>query len=218
MDGPNRRSGTTGKSVIAFVHEKGSLRVPATPARLMAHRTRKIVGLYCAILLTASVNLAAAEFPRPLRSETTHDFHVSYGRMAVENNLVVLNIRFFKDDLQEGMQAYTGDTGFFLDISPQTDSLFTAYFNSHFTLLVSNKVLPASIIGSGEDFESKQDIWWYTLQFVADEKIEAFQLKNVLLVEQFDDQKNIVKVQHFPSEKTYSYSFDEDEQTYEIRF
>lgn len=216
MDGSYRRSGTAGNSVIIFVLEQGSRAKPAAPARLMAHQTKTIVGLSFVVLLASSAYSAASELPPPLRSETAHDFHVSYGRMAVENNLFVFNIRFFKDDLQQGLQAHTGNSDFFLDVSPRTDSLFTAYFNSHFTLRVSDKVLPGSIIGSGEDFEAKQDIWWYTLEFVADETIESFQLKNVLLLEEFDDQKNIVKVQHFPSEKTFAYYFDEDDQVFEI--
>jgi len=136
--------------------------------------------------------------------------------MAVENNLIVLNIRFFKDDLQQGLEAYKGINGFLLDVSPSTDSLFTAYFNSHFTLRVGDKNLPGSIIGSGEDYEAKQEIWWYALEFVADKTIGSFQLTNTLLIEEFDDQKNIVKVQHFPSEKTFSYYFDEDDQVFDI--
>ncbi len=197
--------------------DAGSRTASATPVAFRAIMRKQIGVIAGAVCLVFGGMLALGRQAVTAESSPEiHDFHVSYTRLAVEGNFAVCNIRFFKDDLQEGLQAYSESTDFFLDVSPNTDALFLKYLNDRFEMKVGDQVLSASLIGSGEDFEGKEDIWWYTLQFEAPDQIDAIHLTNSFLIDHFEDQKNIVKVQHFPSEKTFSYYFDDEDTQFEI--
>ncbi|MGB0651497.1 MAG: DUF6702 family protein, partial [Rhodothermales bacterium] len=78
----------------------------------------------------AFVSEAEADDPSAVER---HDFHVSYSRLAVEGSTAVVRIRLFKDDLGQSLAAREG-RDLMVDISPEHDSLFTAYFNESFVL------------------------------------------------------------------------------------
>ena len=59
---------------------------------------------------------------------------------------------------------------------------------------------------------------WYTLQFDAPGPVTAFRVRNTLLFELFDDQRNAVKFVHFPDEAQKTYSFAVGEEEFEVRF
>lgn len=143
-----------------------------------------------------------------------HRFHVSYGRMAVEGGVAVCQIRFFKHDLEEAMQAHFENDAIKVDVNPHVDSLYTAYFNQHFVLEQDGDVLEGTIASSGEEGE----MWWYLMQYEAERPLEHFNVTNTLLFHLFDDQRNVLKVSHFPSEKNLSYYFVEGSDTYEVTF
>ncbi len=56
------------------------------------------------------------------------------------------------------------------------------------------------------------------LEFEADLPIQKVHLTNTLLLEHFEDQKNIVQIQHFPSEKSWSLYFVEDAKEFSLDF
>lgn len=146
-----------------------------------------------------------------------HDFHVSYSRLAVEGNMAVIRIRLFKDDLNQALTTRE-ERDVFIDTSPVSDSLFQAYFNERFVLSVEDEVMSGRIVGSGEEVVGNEPMWWYLLEFSAPERIEALHVSQRILSEVFEDQKNIVQVQHFPSEKVYSLYCVEDAWEYEVDF
>lgn len=162
---------------------------------------------------TPAVASSAALFP-----EAAHDFHVSYGQMAVEKNVAVCRIRFFKNDLEEALQQYYQQPDIRLDISPRIDSLFTSYFNDKFKLKVASEPLEGVIVGSGEDRMGREEMWWYSMQFEAPETLQTFTVTNTLLFERFNDQKNIFKVRHFPDEEQKLYYFAEGAEEYTVSF
>ncbi|MDE2996280.1 MAG: hypothetical protein OXT73_06020 [Bacteroidota bacterium] len=146
-----------------------------------------------------------------------HDFHVSYSRMAVEGTMAVVRIRMFKDDLAQALTEREGHD-ITVDISPELDSLFTTYFNDSFLLRSDEETLQGSIVGSGEETVGNEAMWWYLLEFNASSTIETLYVEQRILAEIFDDQKNIVQIQHFPSEQTYSLYCAEDAWEYVISF
>jgi hypothetical protein len=150
------------------------------------------------------------------RPDALHKFHVATTRLGIEGNVIIAQIRFFKDDLTDGLRAFSGERDLSLRSSPRLDSLFLAYSGSHFVLSASGAVLPARVIGSGEEMEGKEVIWWYAVQFDSEKEPDRIVVENSLLTEVFDDQKNILKVQKFPSERSSSYFFDGDETRAEI--
>ena len=74
------------------------------------------------------------------------------------------------------------------------------------------------MISSGEDMLDREPVWWYMVQYKASSEIQAFTLRNTLLFERFDDQKNIVKVAHFPDDTQRTYYFAPGEERFDISF
>jgi hypothetical protein len=147
-----------------------------------------------------------------------HDFHVSTANVAVENNVAVCRIRFFKDDLEATLAHFHGREGIKMGRSAEIDSLFLAYFEERFSLTAGESQLEAIIIDSGEDLGDREAVWWYTLQFEAEEHIRALRVRNELLFDLYSDQQNVFKVVHFPDEMQRSYYFTEEDHQAEIVF
>ena len=143
-----------------------------------------------------------------------HRFHVTYGRMAIEGNKAVCRIRFFGHDLEETLQNFGKDPSFKLDVNPESDSVYTKYFNENFVLLVNGKPIEATVISSGEE----GDMWWYIMEYNTTAPLNEFRLTNTLLFDTYDDQRNIFKVITFPSEKTQSVYFTHGAENYTISF
>ena len=147
-----------------------------------------------------------------------HKFHVSYARVAVEGAVAVARVRFFKDDLGTTLAAASGATSEALVVTPAQDSLFQAYFNEQFVFVADEIPLAGNIIGSGEEVLGQESMWWYMMEFEASSPIEHLQLTNTLLFGEFEDQKNIVQIQHFPSEASWSLYFVDDAHSFELDF
>ena len=78
--------------------------------------------------------------------------------------------------------------------------------------------MPGQIVSSGEDQMAGEPMWWYTVRFEAPTALDAFTVRDVVLFDLFDDQKNIFKVRHFPSEKELSYYYTDGAEEYRISF
>lgn len=147
-----------------------------------------------------------------------HKFHVSYGRMAVEDTQAMLHIRLFKDDLEDALRQRFAAPDFILGADPHADSLFTAYFNETFVLKQDAAQVPGRIASSGEEMMGQETMWWYIIRFDAPSALHTFSIRHVMLLDVFDDQKNIFKVKHFPSEEEQSYYYTEGAEEYTMTF
>ncbi|NND70861.1 MAG: hypothetical protein HKN43_04725 [Rhodothermales bacterium] len=147
--------------------------------------------------------------PRP----SQHDFHVSYANLAVENNVAMLRVRFFRDDLESALGAHSRRNDFRMDSSLYVDSLFVDYFKKRVVVNANGTDLDGQLITSGEDELDREPVWWYMVKFDSATEITSMTMRNTLLLEVFDDQKNIVKVAHFPGNKQRSYYFARGEET-----
>jgi len=147
-----------------------------------------------------------------------HEFHVTYGRMAIEGNVAVARIRFYTDDLEATLAHAAGEDSFRMETSPAVDSLFLAYFARQFQFNVAGKKLAGNIIGSGDDVVDREPAWWFLIRFDAGEPIGDFRIRNALLLDMFEDQKNILKVVHLPDDTQRSYTFSAEEETIDVVF
>jgi hypothetical protein len=174
--------------------------------------------LLVALLLLVIPGTTADDGAFPDERPAAHDFHVSYGRMAVEGRQAVCRIRFFKDDLEAALQQFHGEPAFRLDANPRGDALFLAYLSTRFVLQHKGTPLEGRISRSGEEEDGREKMWWYVIQFEADEDIEALKVEYTLLFDYFEDQKNIFKVMHYPSEEVQSFYYAEGAEVFEIAF
>jgi hypothetical protein len=147
-----------------------------------------------------------------------HRLHVSYGNTVVEGNLIVSRIRLFKDDLEAALRLQGAGGDFTMAADPRTDSLFSAYYSERLTMEVAGEKLEGRIIGSGEDSLDREPVWWYVIQFEAAAPVRSFRVRNTLLFDLFDDQRNIFKIVLFPDETQRTYSFAIGEEEFDVRF
>lgn len=152
------------------------------------------------------------EMPRTL---PRHDFHVVYGRMGIEGNVVQVRLRFFADDLTEGLRAAGAGEDFTLAVDSRSDSLVTAYVNARFVVSSGTSgqqtSLKGSIAASGEEVDQSESVWWYVFSYRAAAPVRSLIVRNSLLTEVYDDQRNILRVQHFPSEKQQTFYLTGDD-------
>ena len=171
--------------------------------------------LFLALLLALTpshgVGAGAPEPPR-------HKLHLSSGTAAVEGNLLVLRIRFFKDDLEQALARHGRRAAYTLAAGPESEADFLAYFRTRFALRVGGVALAPTIVASGEDTQDREPVWWYAIQFEAPGEISVFTVRNTLLTEIFDDQRTIVKFVRFPEQVQKTYSFAVGEEEFEVRF
>lgn len=146
---------------------------------------------------------------------STHDFHVSYGRLAIEGTNAVIRVRFFQNDLVEAIQKQNAPD-FELTAASRADSIALSYIGRRLRVAAADHPLEAVVRASGEDLSGQEPMWWYLLEFAAPSPIRDIEITNTLLFETFDDQKNIVQMQHFPSEKTWSFYFTPDSDHFSV--
>lgn len=169
-------------------------------------------------MIVALLSLVMALAPASGAGAAAHKLHVSYGAAAVENDVVVVRIRFFQDDLQAALRGHSGRRGLRLEDDPATDAAFLAYFDARFGISVDGEPLTGRIVASGEDELDREPVWWYAVQFEAPDTVRAFRVHNALLLELFDDQRNIVKFVHFPDQTQKTYSFGRGEEAFDVAF
>lgn len=141
------------------------------------------------------------------RSVPAHEFHVSYARLAVEGGTAVLQIRFFRDDLEAALGPRAGVSALRLSASPEIDRVFLDYLAEKFQLIAEGESLPGTIIGSGEDTIDREPAWWYLVRYSSPQPIGQFQVRNSLLLETFEDQTTVLRVLRLPDQTPVSVTF-----------
>lgn len=147
-------------------------------------------------------------------SGAPHDFHVTYGRMGVEGSVIQVRLRFFQDDLALALRRFSDDPELALAPDPQTDSLLTAYLSGRFMVRTGRSPrdsdpISGTIVSSGEEIDGNEHMWWYVVQYEAMQPIEHLLVDSRLLLDLFSDQRNILRIQHFPSQKERTYYLTE---------
>ena len=154
---------------------------------------------FLAVLLTGSG--AAPDVSSP--DDVVHPLHLSTTQLAVDTTTVWLRIRMFKDDLELALGVRAGLDSLSLEPSAGHDSLFAEYFNEGFGLRLNGTEVAGAIESSGEDVESgvgDLKMWWYQVRFDSTQPIRGIEIRNEILYEHFEDQRNIVRVLHVPTE------------------
>jgi hypothetical protein len=147
-----------------------------------------------------------------------HDLHLTSGSAAVEDDFIITRIRFFKDDLEAALRGTGAGPDFVMEDDPAVDAAFMAYFRERYVVTVDGERLTPTLIAKGEDELDREPVWWYAVQHQAPRAVRVFRVRNTLLLELFDDQRNIVKFVHFPDEVQRTYAFGRGEEEFEVRF
>ena len=127
-------------------------------------------------------------------STSMHDFHLSKSEIFYnsDNQSLEISLHLFIDDLEVAMQN-AGMSNPYIATGkevPDADSLIAQYLNEHFGVLANGEEVRFNFLGK-EDSEDLIAIWCY-LEGEGVKNPKEITLLNKLLIEVFDDQKNIV--------------------------
>ncbi len=133
----------------------------------------------------------------------THDFHVSRTEIHFNDAEEILecSAHIFIDDLEQALQSYTV-LPLYIGTEKENekaDSLIQIYLKDHFSLDTGGEFLTSSWVGK-EITEDLSAIWIY-YYFPWDGKGEL-RCRNDILMEIFDDQKNMIEYRQFGKPKT----------------
>lgn len=147
-----------------------------------------------------------------------HDLHIVYADFAVEGPVVAGRVRFFKDDLERALGPLVGASALSLAPGPEADALVLRYLDAHLALEADGVRLAPELLGSGQDELDREPVWWVLVQYRAPGAVEALFLSNTILFEVFDDQRNILKLVHFPDGDARTFYFAPGESEQRVRF
>ena len=175
--------------------------------------TPSLIALLLALAPLPGAGTGGTE-PPPL----PHDLHLTSANAAVEGEFVLLRVRFFKDDLEAALGRQVGTTVLALTESDEADRIFLAYLAEHLAIRVDGERLAPAILAKGEDVLDREPVWWYALEYRAAAPVTRLTMRNTLLFELFDDQRNVVKFVHFPEESQQTFAFAPGEAEHEAVF
>lgn len=177
----------------------------------------------------------------PVPTLVAHDLHIAYADMAVEGAVVAGRIRMFKDDLERALGPMVGADAFTLRPGGEADALVMRYLRQRLVLEVAGPnaagasdragaggadgadgadvaVLEPTLLQSGEDMLDREAVWWVIVQYEATAPIDTLRVRNTLLFDVFDDQRNIMKIVRFPDETQKTFYFDENEAEHVVTY
>lgn len=139
-----------------------------------------------------------------------HPFHVSVCEVTYDeaSRAVQITHRIFLDDLEQGLRRMTGDDH--LDITVLSDGnrkSLEAYFRKNFEVRLDGQVTKYAYLGH----EIENDVMWCYVEITSVTSLPKISLKDQILTEIYEDQKNIV---HFKiGEDKKSFILDKEEIT-----
>ncbi len=136
-------------------------------------------------------SLTGGDAPAPL-----HDFHVSKCLLEYneEEQALQMSLHIFLDDLEEALRRRGHDKLFLCTAreAEQAEEHLQQYLRDRLTLRVNGQAAPYEYIGK----EISQDlaaVWCY-LEITGVSQLKTLEVSNAILMEVFDDQKNIVSI------------------------
>ncbi len=138
--------------------------------------------LYCILALYVPVNTAL------------HDFHVSRCEInyVTKSGDLQISAHIFIDDLEKTLQL-SGQNHLYIltnKESKDADSAILKYIQSKLTIQSGNQILRLKYVGK-EASDDNMAVWCY-FEVSNVNNIKSLQITNTILLELFDDQKNII--------------------------
>ena len=179
---------------------------PETGGDVAARRSRR--GGVRVAVLAALLCLAAAD--------GSHPFRLSVADAGTTGPVLHARIRFFWDDLQLAVMEHTSDTDFRLAETPEVDAIIEGYINDMLELTAGDAVLRGKVTARGIDVADVMDeiMWWYRMEYPVDESVERVHVRNRLLFNVFEDQRNLLHLKtRRGRERAYSFGLGDDNVT-----
>jgi hypothetical protein len=146
-----------------------------------------------------------------------HPFHVSVCDIEhdAESQALQISQRMFMDDLESGLEAFhkLESVDAYKPEDPQLlDSLIGSYLKAKLFLRINGKDVRFNYLGS----ELEGDARWAYLEVPNIATVSEAEISNLILLESFDDQENIIHLK--VGEKLKSYRLSKDEKVVTFKF
>lgn len=125
-----------------------------------------------------------------------HKFHLS--KSLVEYNqearAIQVSMHIFLDDLEEGLRKKGFDNLYFCTKKENeyAEAYLEAYLREHFIITVNGQEATYNFLGK-EPSEDFQGAWCY-IEIENVTQLKELKIRNDLLIEVFDDQKNVIQL------------------------
>ena len=146
----------------------------------------------------------------------SHPFRLSVADVGVGDSVLDVRIRFFWDDLQLAVMENTSDMEFELTETREVDEVVEQYINDMLTIDADGTLLQGTVLERGiQDARNPDEVmWWYRLEYPLDPSVDRIHVRNRVLFNMFEDQRNLVHLRtRSGRERTYYFSWDEDNVT-----
>jgi len=132
-----------------------------------------------------------------------HKFYVSISEVNhnTETAALEISMKIFTDDLEAALEVDTSEKLWIGDPEREaaaTDSLLAVYFDKKLTLNINGEEKEAIFIGK----ELEADVTWCYLEIQDLSAVKSVSIDNRILMELFDDQKNLVHIYANGKEKS----------------
>ena len=131
-----------------------------------------------------------------MANTTLHEFHLSKCQIeySQEDRALQVSLYLYIDDLEEALRQKGKDQLYICTKkeAPKAEQYISEYIKEHFLLQVNGQLRDFEFIGK-EPAEDLIALWCY-FEFPDIGEIKKLNIENKLLMEIFDDQKNIVSM------------------------
>ena len=132
----------------------------------------------------------------PVTESEVHEFHISKCviECKAEQKAIQVSLHIFIDDLEEALRQQGADKLFICTEkeSKKAEKYMKRYLEQRFDLKVNGTSIEYEFLGK-EISKDLAAVWCY-LEFTNVEDIKSLELKNDILMEVFDDQRNIISL------------------------
>ena len=167
-----------------------------------------------ALALAFLLNTAPAVVPP---DGAAHELHVVTADLAIEGSVMAGRVRFFKHELEQALGPMVGADMVTLEPGAESDALVLRYLRDRLRIEAAGERLEAVILQSGEDALDRHPTWWVVVRYQAAAPIRDLAIRNTLLFELFDDQRNVMKLVRVPEESQETIYFEAGEEERAIR-
>lgn len=141
----------------------------------------------------AALLLAAAPAP-------VHELHETYADLAIEGTVVAGRVQLFKKDLERALGPMVQADAVTLSPGPEADALVSRYLTDRLRLEAHGEALESTLIRAEETRLGHHAGWEVTLSWQATAPITGLRVRNTLLFDLHDDQRNVMRFVRFPGE------------------
>lgn len=143
-----------------------------------------------------------------------HPFRLSVADVVVSGASMEVRIRFFWDDLQLAVMERESDMEFRLAETPEVDTVIRRYVNKMLVFEAGDAPVRGVLVERGVEDARRADevMWWYRLEYALPPGTERIGIRNRVLFNVFEDQRNLIHLKtRSGRERSYYFTWDDDQ-------